>query len=154
MAIDRGSILKQIKPHYNFSYGKGVVFNEHLYEFSEDEIIQMSPDTVWKVFKVPNSKNMIIVTFKNSDVPSHLYFENIRVKVREFRPRPLQCFNCYQYGHPSRICTRAKLCNVCSQTFHGECDKPAQCANCKGNHRPSDRECHIFKLEQEAIMYS
>ena len=33
MEIEPDGILKEIKPHYNFSYGKGVIFSEDIYFF-------------------------------------------------------------------------------------------------------------------------
>ena len=130
MKTEADNLLKEIKPHFNFSYGKGVVFDENVYEFSEQEILEMSPDTVWKVFKVPNSK-MVILTFVDANVPYYVHFESIRTEVRPFKPRPLQCFNCFGYGHPSRVCKKEKVCSNCSRAFHGECEYPAFCLNCK-----------------------
>ena len=34
-------IIVNIKPHLNFSYGRGVIFERDLYEFTEDEILDM-----------------------------------------------------------------------------------------------------------------
>ena len=113
----------------------------------------MSPECVWKVFKVPNSK-MVILTFKDTNIPNYVHFENIRTEVRPFKPRPLQCFNCFGFGHPSRVCKKEKVCNNCSQLFHGECERPTLCSNCKGHHKPSDKNCVIYKKEQEALLKS
>ena len=49
-------------PHFRFSYGKGVVFDEGLCEFDENEILQMCRPSVWKVKKAEKS-NMIFLTF-------------------------------------------------------------------------------------------
>ncbi|MEO1808442.1 MAG: hypothetical protein AAFU33_26785 [Bacteroidota bacterium] len=66
--LGRNSILQEVKPHLQFSYSKGVVFNKDIYDFDETEILEMSPECVWKVSKVPNS-SMIILTFKDSVLP-------------------------------------------------------------------------------------
>ena len=81
MKIEANSLLKEIKPHYNFSYAKGVIFDSNVYDFSEEEILEMSPDSVWKVFKVPKSK-MVILTFEDTSVPNYVHFENIRTEVQ------------------------------------------------------------------------
>ena len=153
MKNESSSMLREIKPHYNFSYAKGVIFDENVYDFSEQEILEMSPEFVWKVFKVPNSK-MVILTFKDSFVPDYIYFENVRTEVRPFKPRPLQCFNCFGFGHPSRVCKKEKACSNCSKTFHGECEHPMFCLNCKGPHKPRDKNCIVNKAEQEALLKS
>ena len=153
MKIDTDSILYEIKPHYNFSYGKGVIFDDNVYDFTEQEILQMSPNCVWKVYKVPKSK-MVILTFEDSNIPSEIYFENIVTEVRPFKPRPLQCYNCFGFGHPSKVCKKEKLCSNCSQTFHGQCERSSTCVNCKGHHNPRDKNCSVHKKEQEALLKS
>ena len=151
MEVDSDSMLKEIKPHFGFSYGKGVVFSADVYDFTEEEILEMSSPNVWKVFKVPRS-TMIILTFVDEIVPSKVTFDSINVGVRPYRPRPLQCYNCYGYGHASQKCTREKVCDCCSQSDHGICSRPPQCINCKESHRPRYKKCKSFKKEEEALL--
>ena len=153
LKLDPEGLVKDIKPHFNFSYARGVIFNEDIYELPEHEILDMCPDVVWKIFKVPRS-SMIIFTFIDSNLPSELILENVMVRVRPYRPRVLQCFNCYGFGHASRVCVRDKICGLCSQPEHGECAAPKVCANCKGDHSARDKECKIYKKEQEALLKS
>ena len=68
LKLDENSLIKQVKPHYNFSYARGVIFNEDMYELPDHEILEMCPESVWKVFKVPRS-TMIILTFVSSELP-------------------------------------------------------------------------------------
>ena len=84
MKIEENDILKEITPHLGFSYGKGVVFNEDLHAFPEQEILEMCPSKVWNVKKAKN--NMIILTFVDPEVPSHINVENERLSVRHFKP--------------------------------------------------------------------
>ena len=151
--FDSDDMLKGIKPHYNFSYVKGVMFNEDLYDFSEEEILEMCPGNVWKVFKVPRS-TMIIFTFVDDYLPTHVVIENINMPVRPYKPRPLQCFNCFGYGHASRVCTRNKICNICSEAEHGECSRQPLCVNCKKGHNARDKVCDYRNKELEAILKS
>ena len=150
MEISQDDIIKEVKPHYNFSYGKGVAFNEDLYEFDEEVILEMCPEDVWKVFKVPNS-SMIILTFIDSTVLPRIYVDNLSIPVRPYRPRPLQCFNCFKYGHPSRVCLKNKLCEVCSQQEHGDCSRQLTCANCHESHKSRDKACSAYKHEEAAL---
>ena len=130
MKLDTKSLVKGVKPHFTFSYARGVPFNEDMYELSENEILTMCPENVWKIFKVPRS-NMIVLTFMDSVVPHELIIENEIIKVRPYRQRPLQCFNCYGFSHVSDVCTRDKICQFCSQPEHGECTRARVCANCR-----------------------
>ena len=148
-----GEIIKAVKPHYDFSYAKGVVFNQDMYDLDEKEILEICPDVVWKVFKVPHS-SMIILTFVNSHLPSEIIFDREIIKVRPYRPRALQCLNCFGFGHSRKVCTRNKICERCAQPEHGECSSAAVCVNCKGVHRSRDKTCPVFKNEQEALLKS
>ena len=148
--LSRDDIIKEIRPHHTFSYGRGVIFDKDLYEFTEGEILEMSPPSVWKVKKTANT-NMIILTFNDVNVPSHVVFENERIKVKPFQPRPIQCFNCFKFGHPSRVCKNAKTCLNCAALEHGECSSNPKCANCQLGHKANDKNCDAFKFEQSAL---
>ena len=150
MSVTNDAMIKDIKPHLSFSYGRGVIFDRDLYEFDESEILEMSPQSVCKVKKIPNT-NMIILTFEDAEVPSHVIYENERVKVRPFHPKPLQCYNCYQYGHPSNACRNARICSNCSSPEHGTCVLATKCINCHQNHKSNDKNCDKYKLEVAAL---
>ena len=154
MKIDNDNVVEKISPHLNFSYGRGVVFDKDLYDFTEGEILNMFPQSVWKVKKVPNG-NMMIFYFEDSNVPSHIVIENERVRVRPFHPKALQCFNCFRFGHPSKACKNNKICDNCSapqhDPEHGQCTDAPKCANCQLNHKSVDRICEEFKFETAAV---
>ena len=148
--VERDPLLLSIRPHINFSYGRGVILDRDLYEFEEQEILDMSPPSECKVKKIPRT-SLIILTFEDENVPSHVVFENERVKVRPFHPKPLQCYNCYKYGHPSNLCRNTKICGNCSASDHGACEAAPKCINCSLNHRPNDKQCEKYKLEEAAL---
>ena len=151
MKVDDDDLLQDVTPHFRFSYGKGVVFDEGLCEFDENEILQMCPFSVWKVKKVEKS-NMIILTFNSSTVPSHVLLENVRVAVRAYKQKPVQCFKCYKFGHLSRTCTAEQLCVNCSGPEHGVCSAIAKCVNCNLAHKSTDKCCEDYKFEEAAII--
>ena len=150
MNFSNYDMIKEIRPHQNFSYGRGVIFDKDLYEFTEHEILEMSPITVWKVKKT-SVANMIILTFEDPNVPTHVNFENERVRVRPFHPRPIQCFNCFKFGHSSRVCKNAKVCENCSAPDHGSCSEAVKCINCNLDHKSNDKNCEAYKYEQSAL---
>ena len=90
----------------------------------------------------------------DSIIPHEIIIENEIIKVRPYRQRPLQCFNCFGFGHVSDVCTRDKICQLCSQPEHGECTRPRVCANCRESHDSRNKSCNIFKKEQEALLMS
>ena len=149
--LKTSDIIKEVKPHYNFSYAKGVVFSQDIYELPHDELIDMCDDNVWKVFKVPKSK-MTIFTFNSDQTPDFVYIDRERFHVKPYRHRPLQCFSCFGYGHSSKVCTKEMLCAACSFPKHeGECTNPIVCINCKESHNARSYDCKVFKNEVEAI---
>ena len=92
MKFDEQTMLKEVKPHATFSYGKGVIFNIDLYDIPREEILEMSPSCVSNVYKVPRTKSMIIITFIYEYIPDFIEFEGLRVYVRPLKLRPMQCF--------------------------------------------------------------
>ena len=150
MNLQNDPMIRSIRPHNSFSYGRGVIFDRDLHEFEEKEILDMSPPSVCKVKKIPRT-SMIVLTFEDSNVPSHVVYENERIRVRPFHPKPLQCFNCFQYGHPSNICRNAKICNNCSSQEHGTCEAVPKCTNCHLDHKSTDRICEEYKKEEAAL---
>ena len=149
--LKSSDIIKDVKPHYNFSYAKGVVFSQDIYELPDGELLDMCDDKVWKFFKVPKSR-MTIFTFNTDQVPDFLYIDRERFHVKQYKHRPLQCFNCFGYGHSSKRCTKQRSCAACSFPQHeGECTNPIVCVNCKGNHNAINKECEAFKSELIAI---
>ena len=147
---NNNEIIVNVKPHLNFSYGRGVIFDRDLYEFSEEEILDMCPARVWKVNKIPNT-SMIILSFEDEEVPFNILIENERINVKPFKQRPMQCYNCYGYGHPSRACKNKKICRNCPEFHHEHCPNEVKCVNCSGNHRHNDINCKRYKLEEAAI---
>ena len=122
-----------------------------MYEFSEEEILEMCPKQVWRVHKIPKT-TMIIVTFEDDNIPSHVNIENERISVRPYKQKPLQCYNCYKFGHPSRVCKNDKLCGNCSLPAHGDCLVISKCINCGESHKSTDKKCGFFQAETAALL--
>ena len=150
MNLTNDPIIKDIKPHISFSYGRGVIFDKDLYEFEEPEILDMSPSNVWNVKKIPRT-SMIVLSFEDPNIPSHVIFENERVRVRPFTPKPLQCYNCFRYGHSSNICKNSKICHNCTGQEHGHCQVAPYCVNCNESHKSTDKKCEAYKYEERVL---
>ena len=103
LKTDGDSVIKEVKPHYNFSFAKGVIYNRDLYDLSEEEILEMCPINVVKVFKIPRTF-MIVLTFHDEVLPHYIYVDGERMEIRPYKQRPLQCYKCFGFGHSSRNC--------------------------------------------------
>ena len=140
--------------HPTFNYGKGSVYSQDLYEFSEEEILAMCPSSVHKVTKMRNSNNMVLLTFFGSFLPDRVHVGPIHLRVRRFVARPLQCFSCYGYGHGRSSCRETSRCGTCSALgSHSEenCDADAYCFYCRDAHQLRSRQCPRYRLEQDIL---
>ncbi|XP_068242287.1 uncharacterized protein [Palaemon carinicauda] len=147
------NLMEDIKPHLNSNYGTGVIYNRGLYDFSKDEILDICPKKIWKAQKIPRA-TMIIFTFEDRDVHSQIYIENERITVRLYKQKPLQCFNCFKFGHPSRICKNVKICDIISDLEHIPCTNIERCTNCSQDHKPTNRICPQYQIEEAALQKS
>ena len=142
-----------IRPHRTFNHCRGIVFNYDLYEF----ILSMSPAFVQKVWKVPGRRNMIVITCFGSSFPDYLDVGPLRLHVKPFVERPLQCFNCFAYGHGKNNCTDPPRCGRCSSwESHSTdtCEKSPYCFHCRESHQVRSRDCPRSRFEQKLLHYA
>ena len=145
--------IKSISPHKSFNTTRGVVYSRDLYEFSEEEILSRCPSFVYKIKKL-RGNNAILLTFSTDYVPDYVIISHIRMKVRKYRPSPMQCHNCFVYGHTLANCSSPKKCYVCSgehDDWESVCSLPKHCFHCKSSHSPNSKDCSRFKLEQSIV---
>ena len=73
-------------------------------------------------------------------------------RVRKYRPRSTQYFNCFEYGNVATRCQRGKRCNRCSsELLVDHSCSTFYCCHCEGEHSPQSRLCPRFKFEQDVI---
>ena len=86
--------------------------------------------------------------------------EHVHYQVEEYieKPRVIQCFNCFKFGHPSHLCTRRQSCRNCSKEHsHLDCTTPPHryfCSNCNGCHTATSQVCPIYKETLEHKIYN
>ncbi|KAG0419807.1 hypothetical protein HPB47_003869 [Ixodes persulcatus] len=88
--------------------------------------------------------NVILVTFQGKACPKRVSYMHEVPAVREYRPRPLVCFQCHAIGHKMDVCPRkGQRCETCGSEHDGmeECTKDPKCANCDGAHVATSNEC-------------
>ena len=92
-APSKGNI-KSVTPHKSFNMPKGVIYSKDLACFSEEEILNMCPRNVYQVRKLRGANSAIMLTFSSTFLPEYIAFDHLRVKVKQYRARPTQCYNC------------------------------------------------------------
>ena len=148
----REDIISKVVPHHSFNITKGVVYSRDLFEFSIEEILEMCPSTVYEVKKLSGSNGAILLHFNSRFLPDYINIEHLRIRVKKYKHRPKQCFQCFDFGHVVTSCRNSPRCPSCSG-LHGKSEPcgPIVCLNCGGNHLPSSRTCARFRFEQEVL---
>ena len=74
----------------------------------------------------------------------------LRVRVEQFVPNLLICYNCNRFGHTSAGCkTTAKCVRSAKEKRDLECDGPPKCSNRSGPHAFSAKDCPVRQMEKE-----
>lgn len=97
--------------------------------------------------------NKIIVQFRSQKLPDEVEILWALHKVKLYTKRPMQCKNCYKYGHPASRCRGEKICSKCTIPGHeiNICTNPMNCIYCKvDTHKSTDRLCPEY-LKQQSI---
>ena len=145
-------MFDSVRSHRMFNYS--IIFNYDLGEFSEEEIYAMCTPTVQKVWKVKGKGNMIVLTFFGSFHPDYVHVGPLRLRVKSFVDRPLQCYGCYVFGHSRKYCNEASRCDRCSalgaHATH-ECDASPYCFLCRAAHQLRSWDCSRFRLEEDIL---
>ena len=73
--------------------------------------------------------------------------------VRYYVPKPLQCKNCWKFGHSLFVCrSDFATCGKCGENdCEGDCEKDPECLLCKGNHAVWEAVCPKRVREAEII---
>ena len=148
------SMFESVKPHRTFNYSKGCVYNDDLAEFSVEQILQMCPNNVRDVSKIKGSNHMAVLTFFGSNLPDRVKIGPLSLKVKPFLDRPLQCYQCYGYGHGKKYCKESPRCGNCSALEShptSECVSEPYCFYCRGAHPLRSRQCERYRLEQDIL---
>jgi len=94
---------------------------------------------------ITSNSDQIIITFDTDRPPSQVVL-GLKTHAVLIYHEPLQCFNCYQYGHTRASCAGATICKKCGLSGHvsTECVvKTLCCVNCKGSHSPQFGGCPV-----------
>ena len=153
------NIPVSVSAHKSLNSVKGVIRDYEVIISEEEEMLrELSAQGVTEVRKIRvrrdgvlSSTATAIVTFGLTTLPSHLTFAYKRIPVDLYIPNPLRCYTCQRYGHHKTTCRKGNVCAKCGTAGHEDldCDKPARCVNCQGNHTAYNKNCPTWKNEKE-----
>jgi hypothetical protein len=97
------------------------------------------------ILKKENECCSVIAAY-NDNIPSFLLISQfLRIRLQKYIPRPMQCKNCWAFGHLQKHCRNRVVCEVCAKHGHSKeaCSNGAafKCVNCRQRHGASSREC-------------
>lgn len=92
------------------------------------------------------------LTFKGSFLPSHVYVDDLRIKVEPFVFPVSQCSKCWKLGHTRSRCPSEKpTCPKCSGK-HENCDTQIYvCVNCQGDHMALNKSACPKVIKEKRI---
>ena len=86
----------------------------------------------------------ILLTLDTRVIPKFMHVNLIRYKTDFYKRKPIQCYNCFNFGHTKNSCRSKGKCSHCGSAEHNiiiHCPnalKDKCCANCNQNHSPLD----------------
>ena len=148
-----------------------VVLNDIDYSIENSTLEDLLKENGFQNFKItrltraqngkPTKKVLLDVEseqIKNDLLQNGLLLNSLGLKfdTSEFSPKPrvLQCFKCYSYGHHSTMCSKKKKCVLCSSEEHlkDQCPRETRfCVNCKQTHRSDSFFCQVRKEARQEI---
>ncbi|XP_055932858.1 uncharacterized protein LOC129962882 [Argiope bruennichi] len=121
---------------------------DELRQFNDIEIREM------RRFVKQNSTQQtspILATILGTSLPDSVKLWLTIQKIRPFIYRPRQCSKCYSFLHPSRICSKDQVCQLCGTEHVGNCRNPVKCLNCQGSHAATSQACPLYVKEQQIL---
>ncbi|XP_029707544.1 uncharacterized protein LOC115254284 [Aedes albopictus] len=150
----------EVVPHPKLNISRCILSSSELIRMEEKDILaEMSSEKVIRVQRITKNEGgkkvntpALILTFCTTTYPETMKVGLRRLPTRPYFPNPMLCYGCFSYGHTRIRCPGPQRCVNCSNNFHGdECSEASLCWNCKGDHRPTSRQCPVYKKEVDVI---
>lgn len=162
LVTDLGSGFKvRVTAHPTLNKTRCVISSKDLLGVSDAVLKRIfTPQGVSEVHRIAKGKgdtkvytSSVVLTCEGTEFPETVKFGLLRIRTRPFYAFPLQCYNCYDYGHGKQACKSKTRCRVCSGThpITKKCKAKAFCFHCKGNHQPVNRKCPAYVKEAEIL---
>lgn len=99
-------------------------------------------------------RQVIIVTFLGSSLPQTVRINLVNFEVSNYIYPVVQCFNCYRYGHTSRLCRSNTRCKSCPNSHDGNDSDDVcsgvdpYCIHCHTReHSSTSKDCPEYKKQ-------
>ncbi|XP_062553298.1 uncharacterized protein LOC134218372 [Armigeres subalbatus] len=160
--LNNGTPVKVI-PHPVHNTVKCIVYCRDVIDLPEEELLEeLKEQNVIQIHRITRNAGqqrentpLLVVTLSGTSRPEHIFFGFLRCPTRPYYPSPMQCFNCWDFGHTKTRCKASKAtCGNCSG-FHPiaedkRCDLSPFCSKCSsGQHPRKSRACPAYRLEND-----
>ncbi|KAH7959784.1 hypothetical protein HPB49_013834 [Dermacentor silvarum] len=76
---------------------------------------------------------LVLLTFDTERIPQRLVFEYEVIRIHEYQPRPVACYNCHCLCHVAKYCSFPPVCGDCGKPPHEvapNCKQFPHCVAC------------------------
>jgi len=157
----------KVSAHRTLNSKKGVIRCRDILDCSDEEILEnLKSQHVQEVRRIVVTRDgtkkatgTFILTFGGTTLPKTVKVAYINVAVDPYIPSPMRCFKCQKFGHTKFNCRHTDTCARCGSNEHyddRQCDRPARCVNCGGDHCAFDKTCAKWIMEKQiqTVRYS
>lgn len=150
-----------VTEHPTLNSVRCVVSCRNVIERSEDELLEeLKEQGVKEVRRITRRNGQtrentpaLVLTCRGTIRPDAIDFGYIRCRTRPYYPSPMQCFNCWLFGHTKLRCqAKNATCGTCSGDHpiaeNRECSHESFCKSCNAkDHKISSRDCPLWQFE-------
>ena len=118
----------------------------------------LSPIPIVEVYQLPAASglsNTWKITFVGTALPDYVTIGALRLPVKLFVPRVMNCLNCFRLGHTATYCENKARCNKCGEhhdsTTCGAQSDVQKCLYCGSPPHLKLSDCPKIKLRSEKI---
>ena len=143
----------------NIGTSVGIVYAPEVFEQNVEEIKEYS-ESIYDIVNITRLNKgkektktpLLKIIFANKKIPEKIKIGFQLYNVRPYYPPPLRCFECWEFGHPGKMCKNKKRCVKCGETHTPEnCNNTPKCINCNKQHLTTDPKCEKLKQEKEIV---
>lgn len=100
--------------------------------------------------KVYSLSDSFCVTFSGSALPDYVMIDKLRLPVRLYVPKVMECANCKQLGHTAQYCCNKPRCATCGERHtDGACKTLPKCVYCNGSPPHVIDDCPTYKQHRD-----
>lgn len=131
--------------------GVGVFKNPVPPEVKILDCTQMQSASLDGTKKIYSLTDSFRVTFSGSTLPDYVRIGRVRLPVRLFIPRVMNCTKCKQLGHTAAFCGNKPRCDQCGEKHaEGACGAPPKCVYCLAPPHPL-ADCPKYKQQGKKL---